>query len=89
MDIKVNASNQDVSSINSNISIKQFLKFFIPSILGLIVFILPIPYVDGKFVSYAEGFTIPISVIKDCIQGYIGTILPSLVVISNWGIINR
>ncbi len=82
MDIKVNASNQDVSSINSSISIKQFLKFFIPSILGLIVFILPIPYVDGKFVSYAEGFTIPISVIKDYIQGYIGAILPSLVVIS-------
>jgi len=76
--IKASTSSQDVSSIN----IRQFLKFFIPSIIGLMLFVFPIPYVDGKFVSYAEGFTIPISVLKDYIQGYMGDILPLLVVIS-------
>ncbi|MFC6205116.1 YjiH family protein [Psychrobacter urativorans] len=82
MDIKLNTSDQVVSSANTNISIKQFLKFFIPSMLGLIIFILPIPYVDGKFVSYTEGFAIPISVMKDYIQGYMSDFLPLLVVIS-------
>ena len=82
MDIKLNTSDQVVSSANTNISIKQFLKFFIPSMLGLIIFILPIPYVDGKFVSYTEGFAIPISVMKDYIQGYMSEFLPLLVVIS-------
>ena len=82
MDIKLNTSDQMVSSANTNISIKQFLKFFIPSMLGLIIFILPIPYVDGKFVSYTEGFAIPISVMKDYIQGYMSEFLPLLVVIS-------
>ncbi|GAA0307372.1 YjiH family protein [Psychrobacter aestuarii] len=78
MDINAHASNQDVSTIN----IGKFLKFFIPSMLGLIVFVFPIPYVDGKFVSYADGFTIPIAVLKDIIQGYLENFLPLLVVIS-------
>ena len=39
--IKANASSQAVSSI----SIRQFLKFFIPSIIGLLLFVFPIPYV--------------------------------------------
>lgn len=76
--IKASAASRDVSGIN----IKQFLKFFIPSIIGLMLFVFPIPYVDGKFVTYAEGFTIPISVLKDYIQGYIGDLLPLLVVTS-------
>ena len=78
--IKANASDQDVSS--NSINIKQFLKFFIPSIIGLIVFVFPIPYVDGKFVSYSDGFTIPIAVLKDYIQGYMSDFLPLLVVTS-------
>ena len=76
--IKTNTSSKEASSIN----IRQFLKFFIPSIIGLMLFVFPIPYVDGKFVTYAEGFTIPISVLKDYIQGYIGDLLPLLVVTS-------
>lgn len=85
MDIKSNTLNQDTSraaNYSNSISIRQFLKFFIPSMLGLMIFMLPIPYVDGKFVSYSEGFTIPISVLKDYIQGYMSDLLPSLVVIS-------
>ncbi|WP_201537254.1 YjiH family protein [Psychrobacter immobilis] len=80
--IKANTSSQDVTSVSKSTSIRGFLKFFIPSIIGLMVFVLPIPYVDGKFVSYAEGFTIPISVLKDYIQGYMNELLPLLVVIS-------
>lgn len=80
--IKAGAANQDTSSANTSINIKQFLRFFIPSMIGLIVFVFPIPYVDGKFVSYADGFTIPIAVLKDYIQGYTSDFLPLLVVIS-------
>ncbi|MGM8899928.1 YjiH family protein, partial [Psychrobacter sp. 1Y4] len=80
--IKASTANQDASSANTTINLKQFLKFFIPSMIGLIVFVFPIPYVDGKFVSYADGFTIPIAVLKDYIQGYMSDFLPLLVVIS-------
>lgn len=86
MDIKLDTLNQDTSrtatSNRTSISIKQFLKFFIPSMMGLMIFMFPIPYVDGKFVSYSQGFTIPISVMKDYIQGYMNDFLPLLVVIS-------
>ncbi len=80
--IKASAANQDASSANTSINIRQFLKFFIPSMIGLIVFVFPIPYVDGKFVSYSDGFTIPIAVLKDYIQGYMSDFLPLLVVTS-------
>ena len=40
----------------------KFLKFFIPSMIGLMIFMFPIPYVDGKFVTYVDGFTIPVAV---------------------------
>jgi nucleoside recognition membrane protein YjiH len=64
------------------LTINKFLKFFIPSVIGIVLFIFPIPYIDGKFVSYAEGFTIPISVMKDYVQRFIGDFLPLFVVIS-------
>jgi len=60
----------------------KFLKFFIPSMIGIMVFMFPIPYVDGKFVTYVDGITIPIAVIKDQIQGFFGDLLPLFVVIS-------
>ncbi|WP_199506892.1 MULTISPECIES: YjiH family protein [unclassified Psychrobacter] len=78
MDIKTHASDKTLSSN----SIGKFLRFFIPSMLGLFIFVFPIPYIDGKFVSYADGFTIPIAVLKDIIQGYLHDFLPLLVVIS-------
>ncbi len=77
MDIKTHASDK---TLNSN-SIGKFLRFFIPSMLGLFIFVFPIPYIDGKFVSYADGFTIPIAVLKDIIQGYLHDFWPLLVVI--------
>lgn len=63
-------------------SINNILRFIIPSLIGILLFLMPIPYMDGKFVSYSDGFTIPISVIKDFIQSYIGKFLPLLIVIS-------
>lgn len=60
----------------------KILKFLIPSLIGVLVFMFPIPYVDGKFVTYAEGFTIPIAVIKDMFQNLLGDIIPLLILIS-------
>lgn len=65
-----------------NHTLSKFLKFFIPSLIGLALFMFPIPYVEGKFVTYAEGFTIPIAVVKDYIQGFFGDLLPMFVVLS-------
>ena len=60
----------------------KILKFLIPSLIGVLVFMFPIPYLDGKFVTYAEGFTIPIAVIKDMFQNLLGDIIPLLILIS-------
>ncbi|APW66910.1 hypothetical protein LPB137_02245 [Poseidonibacter parvus] len=65
-----------------NLTLTGILKFFIPSVIGIMIFMFPIPYLDGKFVTYLEGFTIPIAVIKDYIQGFFGDLLPMFVVIS-------
>ncbi|NQY21003.1 MAG: YjiH family protein [Campylobacteraceae bacterium] len=43
---------------------------------------MPVPYMDGKFVTYAEGFTIPIAIIKDLIQGLLSNVLSLLILIS-------
>ena len=77
----------DISQLNIDneefvLSPSKFLKFFIPSLIGILIFMFPIPYLDGKFVAYSDGFTIPIAVIKDYIQGFLGSFLPLLVVIS-------
>ncbi|MCJ8327559.1 MAG: YjiH family protein [Campylobacterales bacterium] len=64
------------------INIKKILQFIIPSLIGILLFMMPVPYMDGKFVTYAEGFTIPIAIIKDFIQGLLSNVLSLLILIS-------
>ncbi len=86
--MKEHAHVQDISSENEVeveiekqiFSLGKFLQFFIPSVIGVLIFMLPIPYVDGKFMEYSDGFTIPIAVIKDLIQGALGDTIPLLIV---------
>lgn len=76
------ASQLDLEKEEFVLTASKFLKFFIPSMIGIMIFMFPIPYVDGKFVTYVDGFTIPIAVIKDHIQSFFGDLLPLFVVIS-------
>ena len=64
------------------INIKKILQFIIPSLIGILLFMMPVPYMDGKFVTYAEGFTIPIAIIKDFIPGLLSNVLSLLILIS-------
>lgn len=79
----ISSENEAEAEVEKYIfSIGKFLQFFIPSMIGILIFMFPIPYVDGKFVEYSDGFTIPIAVIKDLIQGALGDTIPLLIVIS-------
>lgn len=64
--------NNQKETKNPPFNWNAFWRFFFPSLLGVSLFMLPIPYIDGRFVTYAEGFTIPIAVLKDMLQGMLG-----------------
>ncbi|KRG15933.1 membrane protein [Virgibacillus soli] len=53
-------------------SIGNFLLFLIPSLIGVFLFMIPIPS--------SEGITIPIAVLSDLIQDLIGPIIPAIMV---------
>lgn len=54
-------------------SLKNFLLFLIPSIIGIFLFMTPIPTKDG--------ITIPIAVLSDTVQNLIGDYIPLIMVI--------
>lgn len=64
-----NRPDQDGTSFTSN----DFLKFLIPSLIGLMFFIVPIPTEDG--------FTIPVAFLSNQLIGVIGDVVPTLAVI--------
>lgn len=82
MKSNINTQAQFLEEKEYILTVNKFLKFFIPSMIGIMIFIFPLAYIDGEFVSYAKGFTIPIAVIKDYIQSFLGELLPLFVVIS-------
>ncbi len=51
-------------------SVNELLKFILPSLIGFILFIIPIPY-DGEI-------TIPIAVLSKVVLASLGSILPQL-----------
>ncbi|WP_374706789.1 YjiH family protein [Bacillus sp. J14TS2] len=53
-------------------SLGNFLLFLIPSLIGVFLFMIPIPS--------SEGVTIPIAVLSDLIQDLIGPIIPAIMV---------
>ncbi|GIN56342.1 membrane protein [Lederbergia ruris] len=53
-------------------SLGNFLLFLIPSLIGIFLFMIPIPS--------SEGVTIPIAVLSDLIQDLIGPVIPAIMV---------
>ncbi|MFN3367126.1 MAG: YjiH family protein, partial [Exiguobacterium mexicanum] len=64
-----NKPDQGGTSFTSN----DFLKFLIPSLIGLMFFIVPVPTEDG--------FTIPVALLSNQLIDLIGGIVPTLAVI--------
>lgn len=51
----------------------DYLKFIIPSLIGILLFITPI--------NTADGITIPIAFLSNIIHGFIGEVIPTIVVL--------
>ena len=58
---------------NTSFSRRDFFKFLIPSLIGILFFIVPI--------TSEEGFTIPIAFLSNQLIDWIGSIVPTLAVI--------
>lgn len=58
---------------NSDVKLSDHLKFIIPSLIGVFLFMLPI--------KVGDGFTIPIAVLADWIQGFLGNYLSSIMMV--------
>lgn len=63
---------------NRNYKVSDIMKFLIPSIIGIIIFMLPIKEFDPEINQ--DKVTIPIAYIASFIQNNIGHILPALIV---------
>ena len=57
----------------SSYTVMEVLKFLIPSLLGVMLFMMPIAY-NGEI-------TIPIAVLSNWLQGSLGHILPTIILI--------
>jgi nucleoside recognition membrane protein YjiH len=55
-------------TINKTISTSDFLQFFIPSVIGIILFVIPFPYEDGV--------TIPVAILAKQVQSGLENSLP-------------
>src|SRR3712207_8171673 len=67
------------SKNNRNYSIGQYAKFLIPSIIGIIIFMLPVKEYDPDIKN--DKVTIPIAYLASFIQKHIGEWLPTLIVL--------
>lgn len=70
--------NKDPKKNKRNYSVLDILKFLIPSIIGIIIFMLPIKEFDPEINQ--DKVTIPIAYIASFIQNSIGSYLPALIV---------
>lgn len=60
-------------------SLEQYAKFLIPSIIGIIIFMLPVKEFDPEINQ--DKVTIPIAFVASFIQNHIGSILPGFIVL--------
>jgi len=67
------------SKNHRNYSIGQYAKFLIPSIIGIIIFMLPVKEYDPDIKN--DKVTIPIAYLASFIQKHIGEWLPTLIVL--------
>ena len=60
-------------------SLEQYAKFLIPSIIGIIIFMLPVKEFDPEINQ--DKVTIPIAFVASFIRNHIGSILPGFIVL--------
>ncbi|MFC4321967.1 YjiH family protein [Litchfieldia salsa] len=65
--------NQDQHELRKSYSISEYLQFIIPSLIGIFLFIIPIPY--------SEGITIPVAVLAKWIQSNLAGEIPAIMTI--------
>lgn len=73
-----NGENPSPQKNNRNYKVSDILKFIIPSIIGIVIFMLPITEFDPDINQ--NKVTIPIAYIASFIQKHIGSFLPSIIV---------
>jgi nucleoside recognition membrane protein YjiH len=66
------AKVQQEETKDKNFALKDYLKFIIPSLIGILLFITPI--------NTGDGITIPVAFLSNAIHGYIGEAIPTIVV---------
>lgn len=64
--------SMDKSEVKSSFPIQDFLKFFIPSLIGILLFMTP--------VKSGDGITIPVALIASEITARLGSVVPSITV---------
>lgn len=61
-----------ITKIENKYSLSLLLKFLIPSLLGIFIFMTP--------VMSSDGFTIPVAIMSGALQGLLATVLPAVIV---------
>jgi nucleoside recognition membrane protein YjiH len=66
--VETKNKEQILESAVKDFTFKDLLKFLVPSIIGIFLFIMPMPY-DG-------GFTIPVAILAETLQSTLGEAIP-------------